>query len=273
MLITAYCNWMTLAGYRPSTITARRCCLLAFEQSAAPHHLHDVGRRQVEAYLSRPLSPESRRAYRSHLKAFYSWAIDQEYLRDDPTAKVPPIRVPRAQPRPMAAADLTVALEQAAPRMRAWLLLMALAGLRCLEVAALRPSDLLCSEAGTLLYLREVKGGGTGSVPAHPATLEALQLLPIRSGKWWDCSARHVSVTTAAYLRGVGVTGTAHALRHTAATAWYRASGHDLLVTAQLMRHASVQNTQRYAALDPLRSSEVVQLVKGPVRAVDRVGA
>jgi integrase len=52
-----------------------------------------------------------------------------------------------------------------------------------------------------------------------------------------------------------------------AATSWYKWSGHDLLMTQALMRHATVSSTQIYAATDPTRPREVVDLV--PLRLVD----
>ena len=145
--------------------------------------------------------------------------------------------------------------------MRAWLLCMTLAGLRCLEVAALRPSDLVEQPTGVLLHLRVTKGGGSATIPAHPLLLEALAVLPIRNGLWWDVSAGTLSASVNRHLRAAGVAGTAHALRHWAGTSWYRASGHDLLTTATLMRHASVDTTMIYAALDPARPQAVTRAV------------
>lgn len=260
-LIDSHLNRLTLGGYRPSTIRARKQCLRAFAASVAPHQVQDAGRIDVEAFLARPLAPESRRAYRAHLRAFYAWCQDEGFVTNNPTEKLPPVRVPRAQPRPISDADLSLALERANPRMRAWLLLMALAGLRCIEVAALRPADIIERDKGTLLYLRECKGGGTASVPAHPVVLDALARVPIRHDAWWLCNADSVSDNVADYLRGLGIDATAHRLRHYAGTAWYRESGHDLLETANLMRHLSVQTTMRYAALDPDRAAEVVRRV------------
>jgi hypothetical protein len=57
------------------------------------------------------------------------------------------------------------------------------------------------------------------------------------------------------------VNASAHQLRHFAGSAWYRASGYDLLVTSRLLRHVSVATTQIYAALDEARLAEVVGLV------------
>lgn len=258
-----YLNRLVLGGYRPATIRARRFILTAFaDWIDVP--LRDATRRDVESYLSRDLKPESRRAYRSALRSYYQWATEEGLIAEDPTVRVPPIRVPRAAPRPISDADLALALSRADARMRAWLLLMSLAGLRCLEVAALRPEDLVESGDGFLLHLRETKGGGTAVLPAHPAIVAALAVLPVRDGRWWSCTRGTVSTDTAAYLRSLGVDATAHQLRHFAGTAWFRTSGHDLLTTARLLRHANVATSQRYAQLDPVRPAQVVRAVDVP---------
>lgn len=165
-----YRNFLTLAGFRPRTVTDRVRVLQAFASFTAKP-LTQATRDDVEAFLARPLAAESRRCYRSHLRAFYKWLVDEDAVSEDPTEKVPAIRVPRGTPRPISDPDLAYALENAGPRMRAWLLLMSLAGLRACEVAALTPQDLIRSETGTLLFLRETKGGGTATVPAHRDSL------------------------------------------------------------------------------------------------------
>lgn len=260
-LLTQYRHRLTLSGYRPTTIHARMIVLSSFARQVEPQQIAHATRRDVEAFLARPLAAQSRRAYRSHLRAFYGWLVDEGDIAVDPTAKVPAIRVPGGTPRPLSDDDLHLALSQAPPRMRAWLLLMALAGLRCMEVAALRPRDLLEVDGAVVLFLRECKGGGTSSVPAHQAILAALSVLPIRDGAWWTVDQRSVSKQVSAYLRGLGINGTAHQLRHSAGTAWYAASGHDLLTTSRLLRHASVATTQVYARMGDGRPAEVVRAV------------
>jgi integrase/recombinase XerD len=260
-LITAHLNYLRLAGFRPKTVKARGQVLDAFTRSLAPHPLLEATRLQVEAYLARPLAPESRRTYRSHLRSYFAWCIDEGYLHDDPTARIPAVRVKRGTPRPLPDDDLNRAVDLADRRMRAWLLCMALAGLRCLEVAVLRPSDLLDTPAGPILYLTDTKGGGTATVPAHPAVVEALAVVPIRNGLWWSVTPETLSRQVNRHLRASGVAGTAHQLRHWAGTSWFRASGHDLLTVATLMRHASVDTSTIYTKLDPSRPSEVVRAV------------
>jgi integrase len=84
------------------------------------------------------------------------------------------------------------------------------------------------------------------------------------NGLWWSTDAAQVSRSVNFHLRRNGIASTAHSLRHRAGTAFYRESGHDLLTTAALLRHASVQTVQVYAALDPVRTAHVAGLVGLP---------
>lgn len=257
-LLRGFMLHSTLAGLRPNSLRSRRNVLRLFLDSLEGRPLASAGRSDVEAFLSRPLSAAGRRSYRSHLRSLYAWALLEEYVTADPMLRIPSVKQPRALPRPMPPADLERALDAAAPRMRAWLLLMAGCGLRCLEVSAVVPSGLRPGPHGMELELPETKGGGTGVVPLHPAVVEALRALPVIDGRWWSVRPLGVSRQTNAYLRSLGITHTAHSLRHSAATAFYKASGHDLLLTARLLRHASVTSTQGYAQLDQERPAEVV---------------
>lgn len=260
--IDTYLTRLTLAGHRPTTIKIRRKTLTAFAKTVPS--LSHATRDQLEAFLARPLSPASRRAYAGTFRSFYRYLRDEGLREDDPTEKLPRFRVPAGVPRPVDDAELALALAQADRRMRCWILLMCLAGLRCMEVAGLTPRDLIHTERGYLLHLREQKGGGSGVVPAHPAIVEALSALPIRSGTWWNVSPLTVSTQVGAYLRSLGVDATAHRLRHSFGTSAYRASGHDLLTTAALLRHASVATTAVYAKIDPDRPGDAVSRMPWP---------
>ena len=256
-MLEHHLNRLTLAGYRPRTIYARRALLTAFA-AHMQRPLSEATRLDVESFLSRPLSSQTRHTYLQHLRGFYRWAAD-EGLCQDPTVKVASVRVRKGTPRPIDSDALALAIHDAPARMRAWLLLMSHAGLRCCEVAPLRPIDVLDGKV-PLLYLREVKGGGSATVPAHPLVLDALASLPVRNGLWWDVTPHHVTVQVSRYFRERGVAATAHQLRHFAGTSWYRAS-HDLLAVKALLRHASVASTEVYAGFDPTRPAEVVNLV------------
>lgn len=244
-----------LMGLRPNSLKARREVLNAFARFIAPLAITSAGRREVEQFLSRPLSASSRR---------FRWAEEEGLVPEDPTTRIGTIKVKKGTPRPISPDQLALALEAAPPRMRAWVALMSFAGLRCLEVAALRPCDLIDHENGTLLYLRETKGGGTATVPAHEVILDALAVLPIRDGLWWTVTPNTVSTDVSRYLHSLGIDASAHRLRHSAGTAFYSASGNDILTTARLLRHVSVNTTMIYAAIDPERPAEVVRLMPVP---------
>lgn len=256
MSIRAHLAHLSLAGYSPRTIEARKDVLTRFRREVGGDLLTTT-RQDVLIWLSRDLAPESRRAYRSHLRGYFAWCVQEGLIQEAPTDRIPSVRVPRHLPRPLSDEQLRTVLRLADTRMRAWITLMAYAGLRCLEVAALRPEDVVPGPP-TILRLRVTKGGHEAVVPAHPAVLAALAELPLRNGAWWDVTADTISRAVSIHMRGCGVDASAHRIRHYAGTAWYRASGHDLLVTAQLLRHASVATTQGYAAITPERAAQVV---------------
>jgi site-specific recombinase XerD len=261
MLIDQHLAYLTFRNRTQATIRERRTVLVAFHRALSGRPLTEATKPDIMGWLSRPLAPESRRAYLSHLRGFYAWALDEELVAADPTMKVPSVRVPRSTPRPMDPGDLALALDQADTRMRAWLYLMAGAGLRCIEVAALEPRDVILDPA-PMLHLRVTKGGGQATMPLHPTVLGALGVLPVRHGVWWSVTRHTVSTQVNAYLRNLGITSTAHSLRHSAACQWYEVSGHDLITTQRLLRHRSVASTQIYADVSPTRPAEVVAAVR-----------
>lgn len=259
-MLDMHLNRLRLAGYRDQTIRTKARLFRHLAVFLGDKPLHLASRDDLESFLCRDLSPASRKAYRSHMRSFYGWLVEEGHRTDNPTDRIPPIRVPRGMPRPISHEDLTLALSVARPRMRAWLLLMSLAGLRCIEVSHLRPVDLRHGPKGPTLFLRECKGGGQAVLPASAAIVEQLECLPIRNGLWWGVSPGQVSIDTAAFLHDLDIEASAHNLRHYAGTAWYEASGHDLLTTARLLRHANVATTQVYADIDPDRPAEVIRL-------------
>lgn len=263
-MIDHHLNRLRLAGYRDETIRTKRRMFGLLAKHLDPVPVERASRMDLEAFLARPeIKAATRKAYRSHLRAFYRWLCEEGYREDDPTYRIPSVRVPRGLPRPIPDDDLRRALACAPPRMKSWLLLMCLAGLRCCEVARLRPADIVETPTGIVLFLREAKGGKQQTVPAVPELLEHLHALPVRDGEWWHVQPNQVSVDTAAYLRSLGINATAHQLRHWAGSRWY-AIDRDVLVTQRLLRHADVSNTQVYAEVDPARAAEVAKLVALP---------
>lgn len=58
-----------------------------------------------ESVVGAAKSPASRRNYQDHLKGFYAWAVDEEYIETNPVAKLAPVPVAATVPRPITETD------------------------------------------------------------------------------------------------------------------------------------------------------------------------
>ena len=185
-------------------------------------------------------APETRRAYRAALNAFYRWAVEQaELLARNPMVKVPGVRVPASTPRPLTQHQAMRLVAAADGRMLAWMLLGLDAGLRRAEMAAVCSDDI----AGRRLHVIG-KGGKHRAVPmTHRLADELAQWGP---GRMWPVSPNHLGTLVQRHMLACGVDGSTHSLRHTFATTFYEASGHDLRRTQHVLGHASPTTTARY---------------------------
>lgn len=261
--ISAYVRDMGRRGLSPVTVDKRTRCLHLYAGECGL----EASREQVEDWLDgRHLSPKSRAVWISHLHAFYTFAVAEGLLKADPTARIKPPRLRRALPRPMPEASLRRALERATPIYRCWLLLGALEGLRCQEIAGLAKEDVLAPEG--LLRVVHGKGGKERYVPLHPDVLAALErygmpeegpLFTKREGG--ALSAGDVSHRLGDYLHGMGIASSPHSLRHRFATEVYRGSL-DIRMTQELLGHQSVATTSIYAKADMRGAAAVVSALK-----------
>lgn len=208
-------------------------------------------RTDVEEWLDgRELGARARYTSISHLHCFYEWANREELTFIDPTRAIERPRLPRRLPRPGRVDVIDRMIDSAPADMRAILCLMVDGGLRCCEVARLDWSD-VDLEVGTI---HVVGKGGHERIVGIPQRLRlALFVVDAGSGPVTGRELRpaRVSRIVNAYMRSVGLTITAHQLRHTYGTRLYRATGGNLLAVQQALGHASVTSTQIYALVDP----------------------
>lgn len=248
VLIAAHLLHMRRRNLAHSTIDVRRRRLERFNAFAP---LNSADSSDVERFLdSRQLGAKSTYDWLSHLSSFYRWAIDHGHLACDPTARVPRPRLRRNLPRPIDTGDLQVALEMATPEMRAWLSLMAFAGLRCVEVARLEVDSILWADK---LLRVEGKGDRERLVPMHDEIARVLRSLHLpnrgrvfRRPRGGGYPAAQISREVSLYFTSLGMPETAHQLRHWFGTSIYRAS-RDLRVAQELLGHASPTTTAIYA--------------------------
>ena len=250
-MVEAHVAWMRERNYAPSTIDARRRALRAVADTVDP--LRADAQHLGRVLAARGIGPATRNVYVSHLSAFYRWAIDEGLCATNPAARAGRARAPEQLPRPMPEHHVQRALRAGTPKLHAWVALGAYAGLRCCEIAHLRPGDV----SDTALRVERSKGGRSRVVPVHPVVAAHLAAL---EGRWWEHGPKVVSIYLNRYLRGLGIDDTAHALRHRFATRVYDATG-DIHLVAQLLGHASVATTQVYARVSVERRSAAVAAI------------
>lgn len=252
-MIGDYRRHMVRRGLAESTIQRRCEALRLFEA-----HVGDLRRatpEDIDAFLDARhgrhgrLAKRTRYCWISHLANFYAWAVDRELVDRDPTLRVDRPRLDRLLPHPISEGDLAMALEAAGTAMRAWLVLMAYGGLRVAEVAGLTADNIL-PDYGAIRVLG--KGSKERVVPLHPLCVEALAVAGVprsgfvfrrpRGGRW---SPAAMSREVALFFQALGMTWTAHSLRHRFGSRLLDACG-NLRTVQELMGHASPATTATY---------------------------
>lgn len=216
--------------------TAEPGQLLAFEQACI------AGR-----------APETRRAYASHVRAFFRWGIDNGIVTADPSTLLTIPIIPKHLPRPVDEADALVAIAAARTKLAAMMTLAAFAGLRCCEISGIDWPDVhRVSPTSGWLHVRKAKGSKERTVQFGAEVINALQAHgPKRRGAVFlgrdgqRIAARSVSRNINRHFARIGMDYTAHQLRHRYATTAYQLS-RDLRMVQEQCGHASPNTTQIY---------------------------
>jgi len=239
--------------------------------------MSDISAADIRAYLAhrrageRPLSPRSVSQALSAIRTFHRF-LDRRL--DTPNAAIAIVRGPRLPPgvpRPVSEDQARGLIEEASfdldreddwqgARDAALLTLLWGCGLRISEALSLTRADVPFGDS-----LRVTgKGGKTRLVPVLPAVAEAIDaylaelpcdLAPteplFRAVRGGALSPRHAQALMQKLRGRLGLppSATPHALRHSFATHLLGA-GADLRVIQELLGHASLSTTQRYADVD-----------------------
>lgn len=208
--------------------------------------------RLVEWLAGHEWAPNTRRAYRGSLRAFYGWAMATGRVRMSPAHLLPPVRVPRGKPRPTPEHIYRAALERADDRVKLAIMLAAQCGLRRGEISRVRRDHLIEDLLG--YSLRVVgKGGHVRDVPL-PDEL-ATRLLEAPAGWVFPSTARGGEHLTEAHVgklvsRLLPDGWTCHTLRHRCGSIAYQATK-DLRAVQELLGHAKPETTQLYTPVPP----------------------
>lgn len=239
--IDGWVAYMRFTGQADTTIITRGRVLRRLNAEAGD--LLTLTKGDLIAWLAPYKTASTRSTVLSYIRAFYAWAVMEELRADDPTARIPSVKVPSGKPRPAARDDIAHALERADPRSRIMMLLMAYGGLRCCEVARFLPEHVEHRGDGWWVHIPHSKGGHVQAVPM-PADIAA----ELAAAEPWSLSAQSVQKCVRRVLRESGSDATPHMLRHYYGTSALQ-STQNLRRVQEMMRHASPATTARYTAV------------------------
>jgi integrase/recombinase XerC len=228
--------------------------------------LHSATRFDLRGYLARAGGSSATVAQRlAAMRSYFRWAMREGLITEDPTELLARPRVQGSLPRVLEPVETEALVENpigtATVRNRAILELAYGAGLRVSELAGLDVADVNCEDG--LIQVRMGKGRKDRRVPIGPPGVSAvLALLESQGGGAFRKGALFLnpaggrlgtrSIYTIVHRSGVnnGLSGVhPHALRHSFATHLLQ-NGADIRSIQEMLGHASLSTTQRYAAVD-----------------------
>jgi integrase len=245
-ILDEYDQWMRSWGAAKRTRAAR---LTLARSRLKQWGLDGFTTANVTAYLAGLESKWTKATYHGHLNDFCGWAVAAGHLEENPMLDVKKTKKPGGKPRPLSEPEVARVLAAAQGRTRDWILLALLAGLRASEIAKIRGEDV----AETGIYLRG-KGDVVEVLPCHPELWEVAQRYP-RQGYWFPggegghLRGQQISLTVGRFFHALGIEGSIHRCRHVYGTRLLRA-GVNIRTVQKLMRHANLDTTANYTAVD-----------------------
>lgn len=253
-------QWLAAQGASRRTMRERLIVVAAFGEFVGVDP-RLATQREVIAYLSRPdIAPWTRTTYWGHLRSWFAWLTSVGQTSPLEGMRAP--KTPRGRPRPLNPGEVELLLLDAPQRMADWMALGLYAGLRASEIARIESSHV--TEA-TMWIMG--KGGVSDYLPTAPAVWEIASRrgpglwFPSRLGGG-PLRPETVSHKSALFFHAHGVEGSIHRCRHTFATNLLR-SGADIRTVQRLMRHANLNTTASYTAVDEDKLRAAVLRIRG----------
>lgn len=254
--IMDWMGYLLATGTPKTTLSVRR------------HHMFQVSEgvggkpwnRTLDDYINwlagRDWAPNTRRSYRTTLRAFYAWGMATGRTAHSPAHLIPPVRVPRGKPRPTPESIYRAALAQADDRTALAIRLAAQCGLRRSEVARVRGSDVQETLLGRALRVTG-KGGHVRIVPLPDDLADVIEPAGDRyvfpSPLGGHLTPHHLSKLVSKCMPDGWTT---HTLRHRCGSVSYSATK-DLRAVQELLGHAKPETTALYTAVpdDTIRAA------------------
>lgn len=208
----------------------------------------------------KPRSKWTRSTYHGHLSCFSRWLLLAGHIAVDPMENVRKPKRPQQKPRPLSEREVERVLSVVQPPVSDWITLALLTGLRASEIAKVRGEDV--TDHG--LYVSG-KGDKDEVLPVHADILAMADRYP-SSGYWFPGAdhghirGQHISLTVGKLFDSLGIEGSIHRCRHVYGTRLMRA-GVNIRTVQKLMRHASLDTTAAYTAVDESELQAAVNLL------------
>lgn len=273
-LLDAFAAYQRSAGLAEATIRNRRH-ILGHLAATSGKTFTEMTVHDLRAHIGRVgISQSSRRTERNAIRTCFDFMLEEGVRDDDPSARLPAVRVPRRQPRPFSPQQIEAMLTSGAYRKtRAMILLGYYQGFRVSSIAAVHARDIDLAE-GTIRTI--AKGSKDATLPLHPVIAQLALVMP--TDDWWfpargdrrgDGPVRGRAVTDQITdaKRRAGITDptlTPHSLRHSFATHLVE-GGVDIRVVQELMLHESLSSTQVYTGVSAGRKREALTFLDAVV--------
>lgn len=254
---------MTAQSLRPRTIAERVRVVDAITRDNKTS-ADKLTAKQIMTWIANKPTAITRWSYYTNLKAFYRWLELADRIDSNPITRVPVPKRPSYTARPVDAVHINRVLSsRLRRRTRLMILLAAYAGLRVHEIAKIRGRDY---DPNTGHLTVEGKGGYVDVIPLHSKLRATITSMSLPSGWWFPSyvnpgkhvTSRDVGEAIAAAFARLGVTATAHQLRHSFAT-YLLDNGVDLRTVQVLMRHRSIASTAIYTRISLKQQKQAIE--------------
>ena len=251
-------TYQEMKGYSASIKRQSLGALMRLEK-----HPNDVTKMDLISALAKINKPSSKSTARTLFKSTFTAMFDLGLIDQNPADNLPTFKKPRHSPKPLSDDEASELINNSPEPLRAMFVLGCFAGLRAMEVATIKGSDLEFHRGEYELRIRG-KGSTDLTIPAHPMVVELIQSMNTMDQLFPGMTADKVTYKTRRHMHRVGIEKSFHCCRHYFATTALKVSGGDILAVRDLMRHTDVATTQMYLQVAQGRGAEILRMFKTP---------
>lgn len=234
-------------------------------------HLHSITPSVIAEFQTTVLDshkPQTKKAYLTLLKTVLNYAVQWDLIEVNPIAKVKAPKITKTF-HFFSQQEIQNLIREAEEPLKSAIMLLVNTGIRRGELFALRWRDVDLKERRLRVWPYEgfsPKGKKPRSIPLNDQAIEAFENLERQTGES-EFVFRDLMVEKTLYdmlsrlLKGLGMKGTVHGLRHTFAS-HLAIAGVSIPIIKELLGHSNIATTMIYAHLSPEIYAPAVEKLK-----------